>query len=115
MELRNRIKLLTARSTPISEPGRHIENKVEQIREIMPYILEGRLEYVDTVRDFISELREAYHGNNNRYVSNTIAKGVADKAEKLLEEVMVAGSKRMRVSRKRKARKNKKTRRNVKC
>jgi hypothetical protein len=111
MELRNRIKLLSARSTPISEPGRDIENKLEQIREIMPLVLAGRLEYADTVRDYIGELREAYHGNNNRSVSNSIAKGVADKAEALFEEVIVAGSKRMRHTRKRKARKNIKTRR----
>jgi len=105
MELRNRIKLLTARTTPISEPGRDIEDKLEEIRELMPYVLAGRLEYVETIRKYIRELREAYHGNNNRYVSNTIAKGVADKAEKLLEELIV--SKRSRASPKRKTRKRK--------
>jgi len=113
MSLTNRIKLLSARSTPISEPGRDIENKLEEIREIMPYILKGRLEFVDTVRGYISELREAYHGNNNRSVSNSIAKRVADNAEALLED-LIAGSKRLRHTRKRKTRKTRKTRKNRK-
>lgn len=109
MDLRNRIKLLTARTTPISEPGRDIEDKLEEIRELMPYILAGRLEFVETVRKNIRQLRQEYDGNNNYAVSNRMAKGVADRAEELLEELIVAGSKRGRTLRKtRKTRKNSK-------
>lgn len=119
--LQKRINNLTAREVngvykPLMEPGREIEYAVEDIRDMLDAILDDGIEYVDAARSHINDLRRKYNGNNNLRVSNGIAKGVADRADAILNDIMALKTKRPRggspeVTRKtRKSRKSKKQR-----
>ena len=117
MDLQKRIDDLTAREIngvkkPFMEPGRHIEQRVEDIRDMLESILEGNLDYVEDAREIINELRTTYPMNNYA-VSDKIAKNVARRADAILDDIVAFKSKRTRPSRKTrkvKSRKNRKSR-----
>ena len=99
------------------EPGREIEYAVEDIRDMLDAILDDGIEYADAARSHINDLRRKYNGNNNLRVSNGIAKGVAARADAILNDIiLLKGIKRPRggspgLERKsRKSRKSKKQR-----
>ena len=119
MDLQKRIDDLTAREIngvkkPFMEPGRHIEQRVEDIRDMLESILDGNLDYVEDAREIINELRTTYPMNNYA-VSDKIAKNVATRADAILDDIVAFKTKRTRPSRKtrkvaRKSRKNRKSR-----
>ena len=118
MDLQQRIEDLTAREIngvkkPFMEPGRHIEQRVVDIRDMLESILDGDLDYVEDAREIINELRTTYPMNNYA-VSDKIAKNVARRADAILDDIVAFKSKRTRPSRKtrkvRKSRKNRKSR-----
>ena len=119
MALQQRIEDLTAREIngvkkPFMEPGRHIEQRVIDIRHMLESILDGNLDYVEDAREIINELRTTYPANNYA-VSDKIAKNVARRADAILDDIVAFKSKRprsMRKSRKgtRKSRKSRKSR-----
>ena len=119
--LQKRINNLTAREVngvykPLMEPGREIEYAVEDIRDMLDAILDDGIEYADAARSHINDLRRKYNGNNNLRVSNGIAKGVAARADAILNDIIALKTKRPRgnspgLERKsRKSRKSKKQR-----
>ena len=113
MDLQKRIEDLTAREIngvkkPFMEPGRNIEQTVEDIRDMLDSILVGDLEYVEDAREIIDDLRTKYNANNYA-VSNKIARNVAKRADAILDDIIALKSKRARLTM-RKSRKSKKTR-----
>lgn len=111
--LRKRIDNLTAREIngvykPLMEPGGNIEkaingytyiNKhtemdvyVPGIRDALYDVLDHSLSYssyVYAAREKIYDLRFRHHNRrNNEYVSNSMAKGVADRAEAILNDII---------------------------
>jgi hypothetical protein len=118
MDLQQRIEDLTAREIngvkkPFMEPGRHIEQRVEDIRDMLDSILDGGLEYVEDAREIINELRTTYPMNNYA-VSDKIAKNVARRADAILDDIIAFKSKRTRSSRKTRKVKSRKSRKNRK-
>lgn len=99
--LQKRINNLTAREVngvykPLMEPGREIEYAVEDIRDMLDAILDDGIQYADAARSHINDLRGKYNGNNNLRVSNGIAKGVAARADAILNDIIALKTKRAR-------------------
>ena len=121
--LKRRIEAFTAKKTPLSEPGREIENAVdEHIKIPMFKLLDGNNTAVFQIRPAIIGLRKLFQNNNtfrsNHRVSNNTCTRLANEAEALLNDILTfrqyanMPSKRARLTRKqRKTRKTRKTRR----
>lgn len=116
-DLQKRIRDLTAKTTPISEPGRAIEEAVENVRRALNEALVNGAEYLDYARNEIYALEilfsPTYKGNTNYATSNAIAKGVGRRARAILDDIESFQVNRSRGTRKSRTRKNR-TRKNRK-
>ena len=102
--LQRRIDNLTARTTPVAEPGRHIEKYLNMLKIMFGYLIDfaqhseydrARYEdYAEQTQSKITRLRTAFHMNNkntylnNHRVSNNIANRVADQAQALYDDIV---------------------------
>jgi hypothetical protein len=102
--LQRRIDELTAKTTPVAEPGRHIEKYLNMLKTMLGYLLDfsvhpeyARAKYEDyagQTQQKITRLRTAFHMNNkntylsNHRVSNNIANHVADQAQALYDDIV---------------------------
>ena len=102
--LQRRIDNLTARTTPVAEPGRHIEKYLNILKIMFGYLIDfsqhseydrARYEdYAEQTQSKITRLRTAFHMNNkntylsNHRVSNNIANRVADQAQALYDDIV---------------------------
>ena len=90
-ELKQRISNLTARKTPLSEPGREIETAVKNVRSALNEALKGPASW-DYARNEIYALEDLfsprYNGNTNHATSNTIAKDVGKTAHAILNDIV---------------------------
>ena len=101
--LQRRIDNLTARTTPVAEPGRHIEKYLNMLKIMFGYLIDfaqhsdNRAKYEDyaeQTQSKITRLRTAFHMNNkntylnNHRVSNNIANRVADQAQALYDDIV---------------------------
>ena len=94
--LQMKINELTAKTTPISEPGRAIEVRIERLRGSLTtllYLQRGQASKIAEIIEYIDELKmlhaSRYHGNTNYQESDDIAKDAAAKAKSLLNEILV--------------------------
>jgi hypothetical protein len=103
--LQRRIDNLTARTTPVAEPGRHIEKYLNMLKIMFGYLIDfaqhseydrARYEdYAEQTQSKITRLRTAFHMKNNKNtylnnhrVSNNIANRVADQAQALYDDIV---------------------------
>ena len=107
--LMERINGLTAKTSPLLEPGDHIEGAIKgytytdektKIDVYVPGIRDALIELLDNrvvendiklfniARNKIYDLRDMFDGNNNSRVSNSYAKGAATRAMPILNDII---------------------------
>jgi hypothetical protein len=93
--LENKINVLTAKITPVSEPGTRIEERVKRLRLELTRLLnvyDPIPKKLDDIKYYINDLtnlhKSRYNGNTNYKVSDDIAKAAALKAKNLTNEIL---------------------------
>ena len=115
--LKNKINALTAKTTPISEPGTAIESRMGRLREELTHLLNQYASIplnLPEIKLYINELtnlhKPRYTGNTNYKQSDDIAKAAALEAKNLANEILEFKMLRERIaggSMKRKTRRSK--------
>ena len=125
--LENKINVLTAKTTPESEPGTRIEERVNLLRLELTRLLnvyDPIPKKLDDIKYYINDLtnlhKPRYNGNTNYKESDDIAKAAALKAKNLTNEILkfkmmtreqIAGGSMKRKTRRSKTKKGRKMKR----
>lgn len=126
-ELQDEINQLTAKTTPVSEPGTRIEERVKRLREELTKLLNAYdpiPKQLDNIKLYINDLtnlhKPRYNGNTNYKESDDIAKAAALKAKNLTNKILkckmmtreqIAGGSMERKTRRSKTKKGRKMKR----
>jgi len=126
LDLQDKINQLTAKTTPVSEPGTRIESRMENLRLELTKLLLGHdpiPKQLPDIKFYINELtnlhKPRYNGNTNYKESDDIAKAAALKAKNLTNEILqfkmmperIAGGSMKRKTRRSKTKKGRKMKR----
>lgn len=124
-KLEDKINELTAKTTPISEPGNAIEYRMIKLRLELTDLLLGHdpiPKKLPDIRNYINQLtnlhKPRYNGNTNYKQSDDIAKAAALEAKNLTNEILkfrmmpdrIAGGSMKRKTRRSKTKKGRKIR-----
>ena len=125
LDLQDKINELTAKTTPLSEPGTAIESRMERLRLELTKLLLGHdpiPKNLPDIRYYINELdtlhKPKYNGNTNYKESDDIAKASALKAKNLTNIILkfrmmpdrIAGGSMKKKTRRSKTKKSRKIR-----